>query len=72
MTKTGEGATQAVTILYTNHRGETTLRRISPYEIRWCATERHPEAQWVLEAYDYEKDDDRTFAMKDIRAWIVD
>jgi predicted DNA-binding transcriptional regulator YafY len=61
---------RAVRILYTNYRGETSLRRILPERIHFAATEWHPEPQWLLDAHDVEKDATRSFAMKDIRAWI--
>lgn len=62
---------RAVRILYTNHRGETALRRIVPESIRFGSSEWHPEPQWLLEAMDEEKGAARSFAMKDIRAWLV-
>lgn len=60
-----------VTIRYTNYRGETGIRRIIPIEIRFIATQWHPEAQWVMEAYDVEKGGQRSFAIKDILDWNV-
>jgi predicted DNA-binding transcriptional regulator YafY len=61
---------RTVRILYTNYRGETALRIIVPQKILFGETEWHPEPQWLLEAYDVEKGASRSFAMKDIRAWI--
>lgn len=61
-----------VRILYTNYRGETALRRVVPERIHFASTEWHPEPQWLLDALDVEKNASRSFAMKDIRAWIVD
>lgn len=61
-----------VRILYTNYRGETTLRTVVPKSIFFGATEWHKEPQWLLEALDVQKDADRHFAMKDIRAWLPD
>ena len=46
---------QIVTIRYTNYRGETSVRRIIPIEIRFVSTEWHPAPQWVLEAHDVDK-----------------
>ena len=61
---------KSVRILYTNYRGETTLRTIVPDKIHFGKTEWHPEPQWLLEAHDVEKGANRSFAMKDIGAWI--
>jgi predicted DNA-binding transcriptional regulator YafY len=60
---------EAVTILYTNWKGETSERDIKPIELWFGATEYHPEEQWLLRALDIEKNDERNFAMKDIQRW---
>ena len=62
--------TELVTILYTNYRGETALRTIEPIKIWFGGTEWHPEPQWLLDAIDIEKNDNRSFAMKDIKTWL--
>lgn len=62
--------TTNVRICYTNYRGETSIREIVPKTISFVSTEWHPEAQWILTAFDIEKQADRGFAMKDIRAWL--
>lgn len=62
---------QVVTIVYTNYRGETGERKIVPKKIWFGATEYHPEEQWLLEALDVEKNEERNFAMKDIKSWSV-
>lgn len=61
---------QQVRILYTNYRGETSLRAITPKRIHFGSTDWHPEPQWLMDADDSEKGQERTFAMKDIRAWL--
>ncbi len=61
-----------VRILYQNYRGEVAVRRIFPKEISFGATQWHSEEQWLLLAYDLDKAQDRTFAIKDIRAWWSD
>lgn len=61
-----------IKILYKNYRGETTLREIVPIEIIFGSTEFHPEKQWLLKAYALEKNEERTFAMKDILEWHFD
>jgi len=59
-----------VNIVYTNYRGETGLRKIIPKRIWFGSTDWHPEEQWLLDAYDVNKNGDRSFALKDIRAWF--
>lgn len=59
-----------VVIDYTNFRGERALRTITPADIDFFSNEWHPEPQWLLIAFDHEKQADRTFAMKDIHAWM--
>lgn len=58
------GAAQIVE--YTNWRGVTALRVIRPIRMWWGKTEWHPE-QWVLTAYDCEKNRVRDFAWQDMR-----
>jgi predicted DNA-binding transcriptional regulator YafY len=60
---------ETVEIVYTNWKGETAKRTIKPIELWYGATEYHPEAQWLLCALDIEKNDERNFAMKDIKEW---
>lgn len=58
-----------VLILYTNYKGVTSTRRIIPKQIWFGSTEWHQTSQWLLDAYDLEKKDDRSFAMSDIQTW---
>lgn len=58
-----------IVIKYTNHRNETSLRNIIPKRIWFGKTDYHPEEQWLLEAYDCDKQADRNFAIKDILSW---
>ncbi|TAL51163.1 hypothetical protein EPN81_00685 [Patescibacteria group bacterium] len=60
---------QIVEILYTNYRNETALRRIVPRAIRFGSSDWHPEPQWLLDAYDLQKNAERSFAMSDIQSW---
>jgi predicted DNA-binding transcriptional regulator YafY len=66
------GLYREVRLLYTNYKGETAVRRILPKKIWFGRTKYHPERQWLLDAYDVGKSADRTFAMKDIRAWFLE
>lgn len=66
----GLNAARAVTIVYHNHRGETARRSIIPLGLRFAATGWHPQAQWLLEAYDVDKQAARSFAVADISVWL--
>ena len=59
---------EPVTLTYTNWRGETARRTLTPKRIWWGATDWHPEPQWLLTAFDAEKQADRDFALKDFGA----
>ena len=62
---------EIVAILYTNRQWETTVRHILPKKVRFGSTERHPQEWWMLDAYDTDKQADRSFAMKDIKQrWV--
>lgn len=56
---------QPVTLTYTNWRGETAERTITPKRIWFGSTYWHPEPQWLLTAFDAEKQADRDFALRD-------
>jgi predicted DNA-binding transcriptional regulator YafY len=60
-------APNAISLVYTNYRGETSVRRVIPQRIWFGATDWHPENQWMLDAVDVDKDAERSFALKDIR-----
>jgi predicted DNA-binding transcriptional regulator YafY len=60
---------RTVTFIYKNHRGEVGKRNVQPISMRYQATQWHPEPQWLLEAYDNEKEAVRLFAMSDIKDW---
>lgn len=50
---------------YTNHRGETATRTITPLRVRWGKTEHHPVEQWLLDCYDHDREATRTYALDD-------
>ena len=54
---------------YTNWRGEVSDRRAIPVRLWFGATEWHLEPQYLLDAWDMEKEAMRSFAMRDIRGW---
>ena len=62
---------QVVEIIYTNWKGITATRRIIPKNIFFGSTEWHKEEQWLLNAFDVDKQQDRAFALKDIKSWKV-
>lgn len=63
-------AQKEICILYTNHRGETSVRRLVPIRIWFGKTEWHPEEQWLLEGFDLDRQAARSYALKEIRAFF--
>lgn len=63
------GVSELVKISYTNWKGETADRVIKPGHFHFGQTQYHREEQWLLTAYDVNKKQSRTFAMKDIHKW---
>ena len=52
-------------LTYTNHRGETGVRRIIPLAAPWWGqTDWHLEPQWLLRAFDVDKQAEREFALE--------
>lgn len=62
-------ASRAVSFAYTNWKGETSVRRVIPKRSWFGATEWHHEPQWLLWAFDLDKQDHRDFALRDVRDW---
>ena len=61
-----------VTFEYVNHRGERSIRRIRPIRIWFGSTAWHADAQWLMEAWDLDKQATRDFAMSNVlSAWKV-
>lgn len=58
-----------VTFMYKNYKGETSIRRVYPLQIYWGSNQWHTTEQWLLEAFDIDKEDARSFAMSDISGW---
>jgi predicted DNA-binding transcriptional regulator YafY len=63
----GDLGRKVLRIVYTNYRGETSLREVVPNRIWFGATDWHPEEQWLLDAFDLEKNAERSFALSAIR-----
>lgn len=57
--------TEPLTFQYTNYKGETRVRTITPERVFWGSNEFHPERQWLLSAFEEGKGQ-RTFALKDV------
>jgi predicted DNA-binding transcriptional regulator YafY len=67
--KASGSAETTIAIDYVNWRGERSWRRVVPQRLYFAAVEWHPGEQWLLDAWDVDKQATRSFAMKDIRAW---
>lgn len=55
---------------YRNYRGEEGYRRVIPRSIRFGASEYHDDEQWLMLAFDTEKNADREFAMRDMKGFV--
>lgn len=56
---------QPISMTYTNYRGETSVRNVTPIYIDFGETDWHPEPQWLMRAYDNDKKAFRDFALRD-------
>lgn len=52
---------------YTNWKGEKSTRHVIVKGFVFGANQWHPELQWLMNAWDLEKDEIRVFAMKDMK-----
>jgi predicted DNA-binding transcriptional regulator YafY len=62
---------RTIWIDYTNHDGVRRWRQITPEGLRYGSNVWHPEPQYLLSAYDLERDDFRIFAVLNIHAWSL-
>ena len=51
---------------YTNWRGETSQRQVQPIGLFHGATKWHSDPQWLLQAFDLDKGQERAFTVKDV------
>lgn len=58
--------TRHVMLDYTNHRGERSWRRVKLGNAFFGTTNFHREPQLLINAFDYDRNAERTFAVKDI------
>lgn len=54
-----------IKVTYTNYKGETGRRTITPLQLLYGTTQWHHVPQWLLEVYDHEKEAIRTYALDD-------
>lgn len=54
---------------YVNHRGVQSRRRVRPERLYFGMSEWHPGRQWLLDAYDFDRGETRTFAMCNVTDW---
>lgn len=60
---------KTVVISYTNYKGISSVRKIIPKEIYFGSNQWHKKPQWLLKAFDLDKNAERNFAMADIHSW---
>jgi len=58
-----------VGIDYTDYRGERSLREVVPISWRFGVSEWHTEPQWLMRAYDIDKQAEIDIAMDCIHKW---
>lgn len=63
-TSSAQAEAAPIALTYTNYKGETATRTITPRSIWFGSTEWHPEPQYLLRAFDHDKQADRDFALK--------
>lgn len=66
---TARGKGFHVNIEYTNHRGDRSVRRIIPRNFTFGITSFYPTPQWLLAAFDVDKQAMRVFALQNIHEW---
>ena len=64
-----EDDTLPVSFTYTNYRGETAVRKVIPGDLYFGSTQYYARRQWLLRAYDLDKQEVRDFAMAKIKDW---
>lgn len=57
--------------LYKNWRGVTSVRKVMPLDIEFTTSKWHGDKpQWFMRGICLEKNEERMFAMKDIRSFV--
>lgn len=60
---------QSVTIDYTNWRGERRKRNIIPRRMRFGSNEWHRTPGWLMDAFDLDACEERTFSLANVHSW---
>lgn len=50
---------------YKNYKGITAIRNAIPKSLEYKSTKYHPKTQWILTAFDINKEEMRDFALED-------
>lgn len=58
-----------VSFTYTNHRGETAVRKVKPISWRYGTSEYYPIPVLLLEGICQDRKETREFAVSNITAW---
>ena len=56
---------ESITMRYTNYKGVTSMRDIKPLLVYVGSTDWHTGTQYLLKAWDYGKEAERDFSLKD-------
>lgn len=62
----------AVSVLYSNYRGDRDWRRVRPLRLWWGSTAWHPVDQWLVDVIDEQRGVSRSFALADIEEVRLD
>lgn len=54
---------------YRDRTGQVATRRVMPLEIWFGTNAFYKTPQWLLKAFDLDKEADHDFALKDVREW---
>jgi predicted DNA-binding transcriptional regulator YafY len=54
-----------IKVTYTNYRGETARRTITPLGLIYGTTQHHHVEQWLLNVWDHDREAIRTYALDD-------
>lgn len=60
----------AYKVLYTNHKGDTRWRLVTPKRYFFGVSEYHEKEQWFMLTHDHEKDTERTYALADVHVMV--
>lgn len=57
---------QTIRFKYTNWKGHTSVRTAQVISLMYGSTDWHQELQWLVQAIDTDKNEPRTFALRDM------